>query len=130
MEGSRYLVLLADGPKRKVSCARRTNGSSESRDYLESIDDKAQVKFAALFQRMADAGVLSENKIKLLEDSGGIWEFKSGEHRSLCFRDGPVWVVTHGFRKRGQKTPMNQITRAQTIRSEYFELKDQCREDE
>jgi len=128
MDPSKYRVPVAEGLKRKVACSKRRNGSSESWDYLESLDQKTQEKLAALFQRMVDLGFLSKNKFKMLEGSDGIWEFKSDEHRLLCFADGQVWVPTHGFPKSGQKTPKNQIKRTQTIRAEYYQLKDSSRE--
>jgi hypothetical protein len=128
IDESKYLVPLADGPRRRVVCARRKNGVSEAMRYIETLAEKDQDKLAALFQRMADSGVLSENKFKNLEDSHGIWEFRSDEHRLLCFQDSRSWVLTHGFKKGGQKTPKGQITRAHTIRAEYLESKKKYRE--
>lgn len=127
MDETKYMVLLADGSKRRVVCARRQNGLPEAMSYIESLGEKDKDKLAALFQRMADFGLLSENKFKNLEDSDGIWEFRSDEHRLLCFHDGRSWVLTHGFKKSGQKTPKGQITRAQTIRIEYLGLKEKYR---
>ncbi len=97
--------------------------------YIGRVPEKEQDRLAALFQGMANSGVLSENKFKNLEASGGIWEFRSGAHRLLCFQDGRSWVLTHGFKKSGQKTPKAQIARAQTIRAEYVELKKKYGED-
>jgi phage-related protein len=109
-------------------CAKRQNGSSESWVYLESLDNKMQKKLAVIFQRMADFGALAENRFKMLEDSDGISEFRCDEHRLLCFHDGPVWILTHGFPKSGQKTPKGQIARAKTIRAEYIALKKKFQE--
>jgi phage-related protein len=123
VDETKALIVLADGPERRVVCALRQNGDSEAMRYIEDLGDKEQDKLAALFQKMANFGKLSENKFKKLVDSDGIWEFRSDAHRLLCFQDGRSWVLTHGFEKSGQKTPKVQITRAQTIRTEYRESK-------
>lgn len=123
MDETDYLVPLADGPARRVVGGRRQNGQCEAMSYLSSLTEREKDRLAAHFQGMANSGKQSENRFKKLEDSGGIWEFRSGSHRLLCFADGRSWVLTHGFVKRGQKAPKREITRAQTIRAEYLELK-------
>jgi len=55
-------------------------------------------------------------------------ELRNIQIRFACFQDGRMWVLTHGFKKPGAKKgrgawPESQLTRAKTIREEYFNLK-------
>jgi len=62
----------------------------------------------------------------------GIWEFRCRDHqkfyRILAFWDNTdkietLILATHGFDKKSNKTPINQIERAKRIRKDYFEKK-------
>ena len=54
----------------------------------------------------------------------GIYEFKRGNLRVLWFYDsGRVIVCTHGFVKKGQKTPRQQIDTAQRHMERYLTAK-------
>ena len=62
-----------------------------------------------------------------------IWEFRT-RHGSLQIRLFAFWdktdsqktlvVATHGFIKKTDKTPTNEIERAKNIRKRYFESKE------
>ena len=61
-----------------------------------------------------------------------IWEFRtkySGkEFRLLAFWDkdestNTLVIATHGFIKKQQKTPKNEIERAEQLRKDYFNFK-------
>jgi len=38
----------------------------------------------------------------------------------FCFRDGPAWKVTNGFKKKGNETFMSEIDIGVTIKNEYY----------
>jgi len=43
----------------------------------------------------------------------------------MCFFDsGNIIVIGHGFQKKTQKTPKEQIEKAEQIKKEYYELKE------
>lgn len=95
------------------------NGSSPAKEHIESLETKDQLKIAALFQRMADSGKI-ENTEKFTREKDSIWAFKSFQFRFPCFQKGRSWVVTHGFRKKRNKWPPEELKRAERIRDEHL----------
>ena len=97
------------------------SGEALAEGWLESQSDAMQAKFAALFAWMGDHGrIVNERKFKHLTGSDQIFEFKTGDGRILCFFFfGRRIILTHGFRKKGDKTPKGEIERAETLKHEF-----------
>ena len=65
-------------------------------------------------------------------DNSEIWEFRT-LFNGNCYRLFSFWdtetdtlvIATHGIVKKTQKTPKKEITKAEEIRKQYFELKHQ-----
>ena len=56
-------------------------------------------------------------------------EFESNIYRIFCCIDeGNIVALFNGFQKKTQKTPISEIQRALSIKSEYFNLKNLKRE--
>jgi phage-related protein len=56
-------------------------------------------------------------------------EFESNIFRILCcFDEGNIVVLFNGFQKKTQKTPKEQIEKAEKLKKEYFELKNKRNE--
>lgn len=71
---------------------------------------------------------MDKELFKKLNDD--IWEFRTRyqatTYRLLAFWDneaGSLVVATHGFIKKSQKTPDNEIARAESLRKIYFDNK-------
>ncbi len=47
----------------------------------------------------------------------------------FIFDEGNIVVLFHGFQKKTQKTPKNEIEKALRIRKEYYEYKEQQNDD-
>jgi phage-related protein len=117
MNGQADRPVVATGPMRTIEAAVCLDGSSPAHQFLDQLGATDQQKLAALFARMAEHGMITnEEKFKKLE--GAIWEFKSSQVRIPCFQDGRVWVLTHGFIKKKQKAPRRDIERAKRIMQE------------
>ena len=63
-----------------------------------------------------------------IEGSDGIFEirvmFRRNIFRIFCFFDeDKLIILLHGFQKKTQKTPKNEITKAKRLREEYYEQK-------
>jgi hypothetical protein len=99
----------------------KLSGDALAEDWLESQSEAMQAKFAALFAWMGDQGrIANERKFKHLTASDQIFEFKADDGRILCFFFfGKRLILTHGFRKKGDKTPKGEIERAEILKREF-----------
>lgn len=90
-------------------------------EWLEQLPLSGQQKFAALFARMADTGkIWNERKFKHLTETDQLFEFKVEADRILCFFFvGRRLILTHGFRKSGDKTPKREIERAGVYKKDF-----------
>ena len=97
-------------------------GNCPGESWLESQLESKQQKFAALFAWMADHGkIWNERKFKHLTGSDQLFEFKSDDGRVLCFfMIGKRLILTHGFTKKGDKTPKGEIERAEAIKKDFL----------
>ena len=64
-----------------------------------------------------------------IETVGGLFEIRvemgSNIYRIFCcFDKGNLVVLFHGFQKKSQKTPPDQIARAERLKEEYFSEKE------
>jgi phage-related protein len=68
----------------------------------------------------------NETKFKHLSGTDGLFEFKTGGGlRVFCFWDeGSLIVCTHGLVKKKNKTPKEEIKRAEKMKSEYEKAKE------
>lgn len=75
-----------------------------------------------MLQLVEELEVVPEQYLKKLTSE--IWEcrvqFGGSAFRILCFVDGSIWVLTHGFQKRTRKTPKTEIQTAEKCRNEYL----------
>ena len=96
-------------------------GHAPAEEWLELLPVTSQQKFAALFSHMGDHGrIWNERKFKHLTGSDQIFEFKVAADRILCFFFfGKRLILTHGFRKRGDKTPKGEIERAESLKKAF-----------
>jgi phage-related protein len=99
------------------------SGDAPAEEWLEQLPLQMQHKFAALLSRMGDTGkIWNERKFKHLTETDQIYEFKVDDGRVLCFFFvGKRLILTHGFRKRGDKTPKREIERAEHYKRDFEE---------
>jgi len=69
-----------------------------------------------------------EKFLKHLEGTEGLFEirleFQSNIYRIFCcFDEGRLVVLFNGFQKKSQKTPKNEIEKAERLMKEYFQSK-------
>ena len=100
----------------------------EARVFLSKLDEKTFDKIIYNIKKSKE-----QNDPKLFKKiKGDIWEFRTRfnnlQYRLLAFWDktGEVEtlvIATHGFIKKVDKIPKNEIERAEDIRELYFENK-------
>lgn len=100
----------------------------KARDFITSLPEKAQKKITYNLLKV-EGGEMDKELFKKLENSE-IWEFRTF-YNGICYRLFAFWdteiealvIVTHGIVKKVQKTPKNEIKKAESLRQEYFKDK-------
>jgi phage-related protein len=92
---------------RTVVFYKTTDGKCPVQDFLDSLPGKVAQKGGKLI------------------GTEEIWEYRiqfgSNAYRVLCFfLDRSVIVLTHGFVKKSQKTPVHEIERAEAYRRDFL----------
>jgi len=97
-------------------------------DFYSSQEDKVQLKIEYVLDLVRFEKRVPIKFFKQLENTDGIWEvrvitpFKS--IRILCFIDnGDLVVLTNCFLKKTQKTPKKEIKKAERLKQEYLNEK-------
>ena len=119
--------------KYTIEFYEKANGKSEIWDFLEKLrlksktskDARIQYKQILLYiQLLQDNGtILSENITKHIEEN--IWELRPGNNRIFYFlHDKNKFILLHSFRKKTQKTPPREITKAKIERDDYLTRKE------
>ncbi len=72
--------------------------------------------------------IVPEKFLKHLTNTNGLWEVRisadNGIFRIFCFFDeGNLIILLSGFQKKTQKTPINEIKKAERLKQEYLEGK-------
>lgn len=109
---------------------KRKDGTSEFEEFLNSLPDKDAEKLFAVIKKTEDHGLRVAIKmqwVKKLEDN--LYELRSRQgpdiQRAIYFQEiGTKFLITHGFSKKSQKTPKQEIQHAQELRRRYLEAKD------
>jgi phage-related protein len=108
--------------RRTVRFYRASSGKCPVEEFLDSLNPKTAQKVAWLLQLIEELEVVPEQYLKKL--TSDIWEcriqFGGSAFRVLCFLDGSVMVLTHGFQKKTRKTPRNEIETAENCRRDYL----------
>lgn len=95
-------------------------------DFYEDQTDKVKKKIIWTLRIIEEIDRIPETYLKHLKKTTGLYEIRvqvgSNIFRIFCFFDlDNIVVVGHGFQKKTQKTPKQQIERAEQIKKEYYE---------
>ena len=112
-------------PNRTVQFYRTAGGKCPVRDFLDSLPAKAAQKVTWVLKLLEELDVVPAAYFKKLVNTEEIWEcrvqFGSNAYRLFCFFvDNSVVVLTHGISKKSQKTPRQEIERAEACRRDYL----------
>lgn len=103
----------------------------DAQEFLKSIPDSAREKIYYNIRRVL-YGEINNELFKKLENSDGIWEFRT-LYQKIAYRLFAFWdtesdtliVATHGIIKKTQKTPSKEIAKAEKLKEIYFNNKKQ-----
>lgn len=108
----------------------RSDGAErcEVADFLVRLGEARAKGFSELFDRYAKgrSSLLSREHFHSAgDDEGCIYRFRKGNYRIYCFLDGgDVVLLTHGVKKKSNKTDPRDIRKAQRLRKQYIESKE------
>ena len=95
-------------------------------EFIRSIDRKAAKK---LLFNISKAQQVKDNAVLKKIKGTDIWEFRAlvegMQYRLFAFwvkTDKVLVICTHGIIKKTQKTPINDIEKAEQLRRKYLEL--------
>jgi phage-related protein len=99
-------------------------------DFYDAQTQKVQEKIDYVLDLVANVERVPEKFLKHLEDTDGLYEIRvkvgSDIFRFFCFFDaGKLVVVLQGFQKKSQKTPSSELVKAERLKHQYFEEKNQ-----
>ncbi|GEO78027.1 type II toxin-antitoxin system RelE/ParE family toxin [Companilactobacillus mindensis] len=109
---------------------KRPNGKVEFMEFLEKIPYKDRIKLLATINNVQEYGIniaIKEQWVKKLDKN--LYELRSkvsnNIQRAIYFHyEKNSYVITHGFTKKTQKTPLKELRRGITLRNEYLKGKD------
>ncbi|MBA3986764.1 MAG: type II toxin-antitoxin system RelE/ParE family toxin [Flavobacteriales bacterium] len=95
-------------------------------DFYNKLDPKVQDKFDWTISLIERTKIVPKQHFDHITGTDGVWEIrvKTGSNifRVFCFLDkGNLILLLNGFQKKNQKTPINEIIRAQALKKKYYE---------
>jgi phage-related protein len=93
--------------------------------FYNTLNTDVQTKFNWTIQLIATIERVPSKYFEYISNSDGIFEirveYNSNIYRVFCFFDeGNIIILVNGFQKKSQKTPKNELTRAEKLKQEYF----------
>jgi phage-related protein len=112
-------------PKWIVEFYRKANGRCPTEEFLDSLENEEKVFIRRAIWRLAEYGYeLKRPHAAPLRDH--ILELRKRTHKGnirllYFFFDGEKFIITHGFKKKSNKVPSNEIDKAIEYRKDYLE---------
>lgn len=103
----------------------RPNGHTEFIDFLQTIPLKDQQKLLATITNIQEHGIIVAQRMEWVKKlEGNLFEIRSkvssNIQRAMYFHVvGERYIITHGFTKKTQKTPISEIEHAKKLRKEF-----------
>jgi phage-related protein len=94
-------------------------------DFFETLDNKAKDKVDEVLFMITILDRIPKKFFKSIEGKKGLYEirieFESNIYRIFCcFDKGNLIILFNGFQKKSQKTPNNELKKAEKILNDYL----------
>jgi phage-related protein len=95
-------------------------------DFYYSQKPEVQDKIDWIIGLVRSLRMVPDKFFKYLEGTDGLFEIKvkvgTDVYRIFCFFDhGNLIIMLNGFQKKSEKTPKNEIERANRLKKQYYE---------
>jgi phage-related protein len=110
---------------RTIIFYRTLSGVSPVTEFLDSLTGKQAQKVLWVLQLIEELPVVPKQYFKKLIGTDDIWEVRVQYGNDIFrmlgfFRDGNLIILTNGFAKKSQKTPLSEIALAEKRKREYL----------
>lgn len=110
---------------RTINFYRTRSGRCPVEEFLDALTSKQAQKVAWVLQLIEELEVVPTQYFKKLVNTEDIWEVRIQQggniFRLLGFFDGATLIIlTQGFAKKSQKTPLDEIRLAESRKRDYF----------
>lgn len=112
--------VVYQGAKLRIAFAREKSGACPASEFFDGLDTRDKAKLMALFRIAADHAIF-HNREKFGDLGEGLFEFKSFQLRmpfAYAKKERGLILITHGFIKKKDRTPKEEIQRAWRIYEE------------
>jgi phage-related protein len=127
-----YIDILSDRvythlmEKPKFEFYTRPSGHNEFQEFLDDLKPVDKQKLVTVIAKTQKFGLqIAVRQLWIRKITDGIFELRttgSNIQRGLYFHvEGSRYVITHGFTKKTQKTPISELNHAKELRTEYYE---------
>lgn len=98
------------------------------KDFKKTVSQQILNKFYEIFLYIMTLEVIPSVYFRSIEGVKGLFEIRVEESGNIyrvfcCFDNGNLVILFNAFQKKTQKTPQNEIDKAERIMKEYFETK-------
>ena len=114
---------------RSIVYYKSKNNKCYVQEFIDSQPPKVQQKIFWTLKLLRELDFLKEPYFKKLTNADNIWEtrikFGSNIYRIFFFFDNRnIVVLTHGFQKKTNKTPKEEIKKATELKKDYLKNKE------
>lgn len=107
---------------------RDHDGRSPVEDFLDSLPTKHALKVTWVLSLIEELDRVPKTYFKLLTNTEGIWEVRAQVGNNIFrllgfFENDHLVILTHGFQKKSQKTPKQEISLAQSRKPDHLRRK-------
>jgi phage-related protein len=111
--------------RRRIDFYWTEDGRCPMQEFFDALPAKTGQKVIWALKLIQELETIPSTYFKKLEATDDIWECRvklgSNTYRFLGFLLGKgVIVLTHGFSKKSQKTPRNEIERAKAYKKDFM----------
>jgi phage-related protein len=97
-------------------------------EFYYHQEDKVKKKILWTLKVIEELEQIPDKYVKFIQNSSGIYEIRvqvgNNIFRIFCFFDiDNLVVIGHGFQKKTQKTPRQEIKKAEKIKTDYYASK-------
>jgi len=98
------------------------------REFRKTLDKEALKKLYQVLTLIMKVEVVPIRFLKAIRGRKGLYEIRSEYEGNIyrvfcCFDEGNLVILFNGFQKKTQKTPVEQLDKAEALMKKYYEQK-------